>query len=668
MLDTIVRRPQKASLEPQKAVTGPGASVMMWGTQVADATRNESRVLRDALTVYRTNRWINRAESVISARIGGAKWHLEDEDGEEVTDESRPELKAIRDMFEKPLMDEAMAKAYPSQPATWRNLAGLTSRHMGLCNVGFWHLDELDRAMNLPKRIFYIRPDRLTPDVSNNGTLAGWKLDAGADGRGTALSLEEVLPFYLDQPDRGFFGVGLPESIWSTLPIPSAIDGHALDTLASGGRLPGIYSPKEAGSDAVFDRLNNDLRTIKEMPDAAKRDVVARIPMEFTPTAADMASLNVILLSSMSRDDTLTHWGVPLSTIGGASPSGMNSGETRKYDEAALWQNAVQSRIDALRETIQMRLLDRAQAIGIYLQLVIETPAFDDDAPRYETASKALSIAMTDDERRALVGLPPLPGEMGKVVRLPINIQEVGVAEEDSSTDMDAAKAKISIRPTVDRLMPKMKKDLAAFFVEQKREIAKRVSARADHFAKKPTDQVWWNGEEWDKRLSRVLAPYANEIANLTASATEAALKPAGKAAFDDLVGNRVLQRLLKGLGSRIKGINETTRDAVSRAIREGVEAGDGAAQLGDRIEAIADFNELRAETIARTESGTVLNQSAAETYREYGVEKVRIIDGDADDVCAAAHGQEWTLDEFNDNPLGHPNCVRDAVPLLGAA
>lgn len=650
---------------------------MMWGTQVADATRNEQRVLRDALTVYRTNRWINRAESVISARIGGAKWHLEDEDGEEVTDESRPELKAIRDMFEKPLMDEAMAKAYPSQPSTWRNLAGLTSRHMGLCNVGFWHLDELDRAMNLPKRIFYIRPDRLTPDVNNNGTLIGWTLDKTAQGGGTPLSLEEVLPFYLDQPDRGFFGIGLPESIWSTLAMPSAIDGHALDTLASGGRLPGIYSPKEAGSDAVFDRLNNDLRTIKEMPDAAKRDVVARIPMEFTPTAADMASLNVILLSSMSRDDTLTHWGVPLSTIGGASPAGMNSGETRKYDEAALWQNAVQSRIDALRETIQMRLLDRAQAIGINLQLVIETPAFDDDAPRYALLGQAAQIPMTNKERRAIIGLPPLGIEaLDNAIVLPMQIVEYGTsvssrpADDEplagAQADVKSAKARLNLRASTDRLLPKMKRDLNAFFADQKRDIAKRVEANADHLTKKPGDaQKWW-ANDWDAKLEKVLRPYASAIADVTAKQI-AAQMGTGKAGFSDLVGSNVLQRLLKSLGTRIKGINETTRQAVSDAIKAGVEAGDGAAQLGSRIQSAAAFDEYRAELIGRTESARVLNDSQIESYREFGVERVRAIDGDDDPECAARNGQEYDLaDALSIDD--HPNGTLDWVPIVGAA
>ncbi len=669
MIDSLARafvRPEKASLEPQKAVTGPGAAVMSWGLPISQATRGEHSMMREALTVYKVNRWVNRAENVISSRVGGVKWHLEDENGDEVNDDSPEQLRRVRDILEKPLLDDETARKYPSQPSTRRSLWGVSSRHMGLCNVAFWHLDEIDAAMQFPRRIFYIRPDRMYPRLDNSGTLVGWTVDKEAVGGGTDLSLEEVLPFYLDQPDRGFFGTGLVESVMGTMGLPAAIDRHAIDTLASGGRLPGIYSPKEQAGDDVFDRLVSDLRTIKEMPDSSKRDVVARAPIEFKPTAADMSSLNVIELSRMSRDDTLIHWGVPLSTIGGYTPQGLNGGETRKYDEAALWQNAVQFRIDGIQETAQMRLLDRLQKMGIYLQLVIEVPAFDDDSPRYETANKATSLPLTDNERRALVGLAPLPPAIGNVVRLPMNIVEVGVVEEDESSDVDAAKAKLNLRPVVDKLTPRLKKDLAKFLDQQKSEIVSKVRANAPHLSKKPGDaQKWWS-DEWDAKLAKVLTPYANEIANLTAGQVSAALNT-GKADFTDLTGNKVLQRLLSRLGTRIKGINETTREKVARAIREGVEAGDGAAQLGDRVEAAAAFDEYRAELIARTESARVLNESQIESYREFGVAKVVAIDGDDDPECSERDGKEFDLDdamEISD----HPNGTLDWSPVVGAA
>lgn len=671
ILDALLGRPQKAVIETvQKAVTGPGAAIMTWGTPIYDVARDDSRIIRDALTVYKTNRWVNRAEGVISQRVGGVAWHLETDDGEKVTDESPPELRAIRDLLEKPLGDE-FARRYPQQPATRRSLWGITSRHMGLANVGFWHLNERNAAADFPAQIFYIRPDRLTPETTA-GVLTGWTLDKHGETGGTALSIEEVLPFYLDQPDKGYFGTGLPQSIWSSLSLPTSIDGHALDTLASGGRLPGIYAPKEAAGSDVFDRLTTDLRTIKDMPDSAKRDVVARAPIEFTPTAADMASLNVIALAQMSRDDTLTHWGVPLSTIGGAAPTGMNSGETRKYDEAALWQNAVQFRIDALYETIQYRLLDRLAAIGISVRLVIEAPAFDDEAPRYDLLNKASVLPMTNMERRAIIGLPPfgVPA-LDNAIVMPMQIVEYGTSvssrpEDDiplEGAQADVAKAKLPAAG-----LARMEKDLRRFLDEQSREIAAKVKAKAGHLAKKPGDtSVWWNAAEWDRRLERVLRPYAALIADQTAKTVQGQLGTGKAGEFADLMGNRVLLRMYGQMGRRITGINETTRDKVNVAIREGIEAGDGAAALGERVESAAAFDEYRAELIARTESAIVLNQSQIESFREFGVEKVRAIDGDQDPECAARDGQEFDIDEAL-SITDHPNGTLDWSPVISSS
>lgn len=718
MLDTIARRllpSEKASL-PEKAVTGPGAAVMSWGIPLDNATRNAQQMMREAQAVYaRGNRWVKRAEMTISGRVGSVPWHLETDDGETITDESSPELRRIRDLFEKPLGDEEYSRQYPSQPSTRRAHWGVTSRHAGLCNVAFWHLDEIDAAAGFPVRLFLIRPDRMTPR-DENGRLIGWKLDADSHGGGTDLSLEEVLPFYLDQPDKGHFGTGLVESILTAINLPNAIDRHAIDTLSSGGRLPGIYAPKETGGgDDPFDRMVTDLRTIKDMPDSSKRDIVARVPIEFTPTAADMNSLSVQWLSQMGRDDILTHWGVPLSTIGGSVPTGLNSGESRKYDEAALWQNAIQFRIDMLYETIQYRLLDRLQAIGLNIRLVIDTPEFDDDAPKYDLAAKAESQPLRNIERRALLGLDPFGDPtLDNAVWMPVSVTELALApatagavepprkEEPRLSARDAEAVGVLIRAgfkpeaalaqlglpliahtgllpvtlqaekaALDRVREtstaRIKRDLAKVLSAMGRDIAGRVREKSGQVARKPSDYQLWlpksKEAEWAKEIAKVLNPHLSLAAETVGAKVHKQMGKSGKA--DSLLGSKILAKLMGKVGDRIKGIIDTTRDDVRGLIERGLNEGLGAAELGDLIEQHTTFGELRAETIARTETGTILNQAAAESYREFGVDKVRIIDGDGDDLCASADGQEWSLEEFESNPLGHPNCVRDAVPVI---
>jgi SPP1 gp7 family putative phage head morphogenesis protein len=123
---------------------------------------------------------------------------------------------------------------------------------------------------------------------------------------------------------------------------------------------------------------------------------------------------------------------------------------------------------------------------------------------------------------------------------------------------------------------------------------------------------------------------------------------------------------ILARLGLRIKGINETTRDRVATAIKNGLDAGHSAAELGDDVAETAAFDEYRAELIARTESARVLNDSQLETFREFDVEQVTAIDGDDDEVCAERNGQTFDIDEAMDIE-DHPNGTLDWVPVVKA-
>lgn len=125
-----------------------------------------------------------------------------------------------------------------------------------------------------------------------------------------------------------------------------------------------------------------------------------------------------------------------------------------------------------------------------------------------------------------------------------------------------------------------------------------------------------------------------------------------------------MLQTVLDNVRIRVRGINETTRDKIQAAIEEGIEAGDGAAELGDRVENASAFDEYRSELIARTESARALNESQLESYREFDVKRVTAIDGDDDEVCAERDGQEFDLDEAL-SIEDHPNGTLDWSPVV---
>lgn len=173
-------------------------------------------------------------------------------------------------------------------------------------------------------------------------------------------------------------------------------------------------------------------------------------------------------------------------------------------------------------------------------------------------------------------------------------------------------------------------------------------------------------------RLRRVMV-------NLAATA----IKKSTKTVEDELGLNEPLdtdspaiRAILRDMASRIVNIEETTRERVRGYVEFGNEHGLSIDELAKAIrqDASGAFGESRARTIARTESAVLYSQTSAAGWRDSGlVEQVWIFDGDG---CGwtehndpdEADGSIRTLDEFEETPISHPNCLRSAAPYQGDA
>jgi hypothetical protein len=117
------------------------------------------------------------------------------------------------------------------------------------------------------------------------------------------------------------------------------------------------------------------------------------------------------------------------------------------------------------------------------------------------------------------------------------------------------------------------------------------------------------------------------------------------------------------------KTVREKIHDTVAQAVKEGWTG----KQLADELED-GPIWATRADAIARSEVAIAVNQGAAETYKEVGVEDGTVLDGPGcledghDDSQAGVNGETWTLQRFMDNPIGHPHCRRDFVPNVPVA
>ena len=697
ILDRLLgREPAQKAVVTGTGGTGPGVIAWHNGSSITSTSRNPRRLMKQAQELYHRDLIIRAAEHRVSAAAAGLPWHLEDENEDEVTDESPPELLEIRDWLDKP-QGALTERRQMTRRALWQ----ITSRHSGLCGTAFWYQDQRTLGTGQPLVSLYVNPARMYPVQNTQGILLGWKLDADEEGNGgVPLELDEVLQFDFEPPDWGHYGIGLVESAWSTHAVSSSIERHEAGLFSAGARLAGLISPKtasEAPTPEQWEQTVRDWRNITSDPESAKRLHILRGPVDFVRTGATMQELAVDNIAKMAREDKLALWGVPLSQLPLPVAAGMNSGETKAFDEAVFFQGAVHDRVLILSEVIQTQVLDRiAGNGGPNLRLVIEEPEFDDTTPLFERAVKALDQPLMVNERRGILNMDPLPDyspdgkplgtaiyisskltlvgsgpdEAGNLIALPEPppvLQLLPGPEEEEPDEVVPAKAQLrpiaKLREEVERKLGTTQAAILKALRAQGRDIAAKVREKGSHLAKRPTDtSVWWNPKAEEKRLRLAIEPHSLAIAQSVTSEVARALRPGKAEPFTDTVEAYVRERT----GLRIVGINETTRDAISDLIAEGFKQGLGPNEVADSIEAATQFDEARAETIARTESAYALNEAQVSSYREFGIGSVEVIDGDMDTPCSDANGATWTLDQAQADPLAHPQCRRDFIPLLG--
>jgi len=666
---------------PAKAVTGPFASRVEYGTPLSSLSRTPQRKMRDAQVLYHTNPWIRTAEATVTRKVVGLDWHLENQNDDEISEDAGGIEGSVRMLLERP-----QALLNVGRRMTRRELWAITSRHIGLCGMAYWYLDQMEPTARTPLGILYVNPARVWAATDDTDNLTGWVLDPKDDtGRGgTPLALDELLPFYLDPPDWGHYGSGLVEAAWQKAQITTLADRHAAYILGTGGRLPGIVSPKDGTiPDEQYKALVQEFRNVNEAPDAAKRTTVVRGPIDFTGTSSDPSELMLIELSKMNRDDIFAVWGVPPSQAGvpPAHGGGLNSGEAQLHDEAVLMQGAVHDRVISIVETLQYNLIDRYKALGLTVEIEVDNAPLVDNASLYDNVSKAINVALTNDERREIIGFPPLLDPVaGAAILLPLTLTPFDGKPEpvapvvppppkmipNMMPNMPMGKADgkfLGLRSKMEaRFVPSLRKSLTGVLAEQRGVIASRIRDRSAALTRKHNDtDIWWNARAEDERLAKVLRAGSTGIAQTVARQIDALLST-GKA--NPVYEDQVVEYVTKRTGERITQINTTTRDAVQDAITQGFEDGLSPLEIAALIEDLPAFDLARAELVARTETMFAYNDAALTSYGEFGVAEVLAYDGDQDEECAARDGQTFSLADSFDI-LDHPNGTLDWAPVV---
>jgi Phage portal protein/Phage Mu protein F like protein len=260
---------------------------------------------------------------------------------------------------------------------------------------------------------------------------------------------------------------------------------------------------------------------------------------------------------------------------------------------------------------------------------------------------------ITTDEARAELGLAP------STAAAPVALPAAASRRAVRALLPAERKAAEDLIPRYDDLradsLPDWESELRTFLERQERRVTRRLRAGGD-----TAEDLVVDGEA--VLLGETLEPLQLRQLGQVSRLVMAEL------GVQFTVDDPLTRQFLLEAGRGIVGITETTRAAVSAALTEGQQAGEGIEQLARRLGSLPAFNQPRAETVARTELGHAQNTAALSSYRASGVVVgVRVHDGDFDAECQAMDGRAFPLDQPPPS-LQHPRCVRALAPITDAA
>lgn len=594
----------------------------------------------------------------------------------------------------------------PNPLMTEYELIELITLHLGIVGRSHWW-KQRDRAGRVVA-LWPLRPDRVGPryggaeddDVTQDSRLAiisGWTYAPPGSGAAQFIPLDDMISF--NHPDPAGETGGIVEGLgWvQVLAREIETDNEAttfVGALLKNNAMPGaILQTKTPNlSKDSADRIK---RIFGQQFGGSQRGMTAVLDADTTYTAAsfNLQQLEFPDLRNIAESRIAAAAGVPAVLVG--LKVGIDAGikatitEQRQYfSETTLanyWRRLADQFTNDLASEFGGDLIvafDTTQVKALSEQMKAQhTPISD---------GFAAGAVTLDEYRVRVLHLPELPNGLGQVLYVPTTTTVTLQAELGAPPPPPPPPPLMLPPPPTKALrLPTGAKAADPALVATVRANAdKRV---ADHTAVAApgltayladlgaavVGRVEAANKDWhvpDANL--ITAEEAAKLADLVTAIWSAVLADAAAdasaltgVAISGEAGAAIYAATFAGLAERVVGIDATTKAAIRAAVRAANLAGEGMPELAARIAALGEFGPNRAETIARTESGTAYNTLSVAAYRASGVvTTVTVLDGADDGPCADANGSVWTLDEAAKRPLEHPRCVRAFSPIVEMA
>lgn len=601
----------------------------------------------------------------------------------------------------------------PNELMTEYEMLELIELHTGLSGGSYWWKQRTNGGQ--VAALWPLRPDRVVPIYNpkldapeGERVIRGWAYFPPGEGRPIPLPRSEVLAFGNPNP-AGETG-GIVETLGWVQVLASEIAGDNAATKLVGSLLANYAQPS---------------MLIKTKAPIRDKDTAKRLKAQFM---AELGGSHAGEPALLDADTTIEKLSFTLREL--EFPDVRAVAETRVAAAAGVpamlvglkagMDRAIQSNVDQFREFFADTTLsvkwrryqdqfsnDLAPEFGPGIVIRFDTSKVKALAGQRQRDAQPIKegfergVVFLDEYREKVLGLTPLPNNLGQVLYLPTNVKVVTPDDllkkpeppallppvppnalppgqpdpEDDDPDLDEddepqqpPPARKAVRAAGDTIQKR------ADATRDRHAKALTSSIRAHLDGQRASVVASWNetAKAWPDPES--LVPDDDEaLASILRDGWELilgdAVDDAGEAlgvtlSFD--LENDWVQASLDGVGERVRGITQTTRDdlkgIIGRAASEGLGVQDVAAAIRDAFA----FGESRAETIALTEMATAYNTATLRSYEDSGlVDSVEVLDGDGDETCKALNGQVKSLAWARSNLIQHPRCRRAFAPVL---
>ena len=640
----------KRSFMPGAAMGGI-EPIFLWGSDEKET--NSAEYLRLSSSVYVCNRLRAQSLSALPIRLTRVAR------GKDV-------------VIERGTLYELLAKVNPFW--TFQRLIEMTEMSLGVWGEAFWFLDRGERGSLEPREIWWARSDKVRVVKSKRDYISHYELMPDDGTEPIPFKRDEVIWFRYPNPIDEFEGLSPLHSAMLAADAGRSATRSNSNLFRNGIQMAGVVAPA-GGATASFteeqaQQIEQSINRRFSNPKNANKWAVLRSQIEFKPLSVTPKDAEFLGTLNWSLEEVCRAYGVPIDLVGG-----QRTYENYNAAQLDLWYRTLlpEARFIANELTEQLLPLFPGQADVIQFDTSVVPVLQEAERARWTTDKEQIDTGvMLRNEWRDEMGLDPLP--WGDTWWKPMGLTDVNEPAPEPvvppandapppeeprmittgrtrSMEYGSPEHRAFMERADKRQEPatvRIGKVTADLMRRQRQSVLAKLrnrSAKRDEadFLDEP-----FNLPEWVRKFTTELRPVLRDVMG---EAGQQSMDDLGVGISFDVFDPNVVRALEKQTQRFAREVNETTWNALTDSLTEGIQAGENVDKLADRVNSVmGDRIQSSGETIARTESNIAHSNADIMSWQQSGVvggkEWLSALDDRTRESHVSAHGQVVPLDQ----------------------